>query len=762
MKHNEQKYTKKQPIALAVLLLGFLAGCGGGSGGSSDSGAGDGLDPSGPVVAPKLSLLAGIPSAIGNQDGDKDNAYYDSGYGIGGLAINNSGDILFSDTANNTLRKIAKDGSISTFAGAGLTAIEVSFANKKSNHIDGKGISARFFEPKNIVINASENIYINDSKNKVIRKIDASGSVTTLAGKIGYCDEAKKESSDYFCDVNNIVVDYYGNVYTSEGDFLNNPIKKITSDGVVSTLVERASVNATFQPSLSLTPIYKRLPVQLAVDTQGIIYAADPNDRVIRKYINGELRLFSGTENKENSGYIDGPASEAKFSANIKSAIFDKKNNFYILDDKKIRKINADGSVITSLDLSSACSIPYGQTKVDQSCQFDNLIINDSGHFIVQEKGRQPGYESLFASYSLVRQFSPNGASTIVAGKAPTASLVDGNADAARFSKPSALTVASSGTVYMADSGNGVLRSISDMGQTTVLGDPEKECSLYEVVTAGKVIKIKDLGHCYFNQLATDKNNSVYASSGSHLFKISTNGDVSLFLDLTKNYSRAGNLFSLGMGGMVMAEDGTIYASYATNDSPDAQIAAIFKITASGESSLFAGSMTAVGHRDGVGANALFKDPKGLTLDSKGNLYVLDDKIYSSNTVYGPTLRKITPSGQVTTLAGQANLEAGLVDGNTGQSVFTFSFNKLNEGGTLNANLAVDSKNNIYITDPEHSVIRKITPAGEASTLVGASGVHGFRGGDLPGVINRPTGIAVHKDTLYFSMRNAVGKINLN
>ena len=762
MKHNEQKYTKKQPIALAVLLLGFLAGCGGGSGGSSDSGAGDGPDPSGPVVAPKLSLLAGIPSAIGNQDGDKENAYYDSSYGVGGLAIDNNGEIIFSDAENNTIRKIAKDGGISTFAGAGFTAIEVSSANKKSNHADGKGILSRFYKPKNIVIDGSGDIYINDSENKAIRKIDASGSVTTLAGKVGYCDETKKENPDYFCDVNNIVVDYYGNVYTSEGNFNNNPIKKITPDGNVITLVEKASVNSTFQPSLSISPIYKHLPVQLAVDAQGTIYAADPNDRVIRKYINGELALFSGTENKENSGYMDGSASEAKFSANIKSAIFDKKNNFYILDDKKIRKINADGSVITALDLSSACSIPYGQTKVEQSCQFDNLIINDSGQFIVQEKGLQPGYASIATSYSLVRQLSVNGTSTVVAGKAPTASLVDGNAEAARFSKPGALTVASSGTVYMADSGNGVLRSISEMGQTSTLGNPEKECGLYDVVTAGKVIKIQDLGRCYFNQLATDKNNSVYAASGGHLFKISTNGDVSLFLDLTKNYSRDGNVFSLGVGGVVMAEDGTIYASYATNDFPNVKIAAIFKITASGESSLFAGSMTAVGHRDGIGANALFKDPKALTLDSKGNLYVLDDKIYSPNTVYGPTLRKITPSGQVTTLAGQANREAGLVDGNAAQSVFTFSFNKLNEGGTLSADLAVDSNDNIYITDPEHSVIRKVTPAGKVSTLAGTSRINGFMGGDLPGVINRPTGIAVHKDTLYFSMRNAVGKINLN
>ncbi|MBP6305730.1 MAG: hypothetical protein KA360_07205, partial [Giesbergeria sp.] len=127
----------------------------------------------------------------------------------------------------------------------------------------------------------------------------------------------------------------------------------------------------------------------------------------------------------------------------------------------------------------------------------------------------------------------------------------------------------------------------------------------------------------------------------------------------------------------------------------------------------------------------------------------------------GPTLRKITPSGEVTTIAGQAAAAPGLVDGNGSEARFVFSNKKSIANGLLNANLAVDAKNNIYITDPQHSVIRKVTPAGKVSTLVGKSGVHGFSDGDLPGIINRPVGIAVHKDVLYFSTQNAIAKINL-
>jgi hypothetical protein len=339
-------------------------------------------EPSAPTGVPKMSLLAGIPSAIGNQDGQKVNAYYSN---ISGFAIDANGEIIFADNKNNNIRKIAKNGSISTLAGGGLTQTELDGLRTGSNYVDGKGSVARFHNPKNLVLDSIGNIYVNDNINKIIRKIDIAGNVTTLAGKVGECDLSAIKNPTQFCDVSSMAIDSAGNIYAAEGNSaIGNPIKKISVSGDMATIVEKASIYPTGWVNMD-TIMYKYLPVHLGVDAQGSVYAADPNDRVIRKYVNGALELFSGAEVKNNIGYVDGLAAEVKFSY-IAGIAFDKKNNFYVLDNNRIRKVGVDGSVTTTLDLSNACSVADGQINSTKNCWFDNLAIDDNGHFLVQER----------------------------------------------------------------------------------------------------------------------------------------------------------------------------------------------------------------------------------------------------------------------------------------------------------------------------------------------------------------------------------------
>lgn len=157
----------------------------------------------------------------------------------------------------------------------------------------------------------------------------------------------------------------------------------------------------------------------------------------------------------------------------------------------------------------------------------------------------------------------------------------------------------------------------------------------------------------------------------------------------------------------------------------DSQNFTIRKITAAGVVSTLAGSAGSQGRADGTGAAATFFDPENLTIDSAGNLYVADGA--------GNIVRKVTPAGVVTTLAGAA--QSGTVDG-TGAAA---RFNLVN-------GITVDLAGNVYVGDYNNNSVRKITPAGVVTTLAGRSGTRNFGFVDGTGTaarFNGPAGLAV-------------------
>src|SRR5437660_2528365 len=147
---------------------------------------------------------------------------------------------------------------------------------------------------------------------------------------------------------------------------------------------------------------------------------------------------------------------------------------------------------------------------------------------------------------------------------------------------------------------------------------------------------------------------------------------------------------------------GNVYVADTTNRT-------IRKITPAGAVSTLAGSPGVAGIADGSGAAASFGWPTGVATDSAGNVYVADF-LYN-------TIRKITPEGVVSTLAGKP-AATGSADGTGAAARFN------GPGG-----VATDSAGNVYVADTDNSTIRKITPAGVVSTLAGTAGVRGSAGG---------------------------------
>ncbi|MBO9540923.1 hypothetical protein J7643_10070 [bacterium] len=168
----------------------------------------------------------------------------------------------------------------------------------------------------------------------------------------------------------------------------------------------------------------------------------------------------------------------------------------------------------------------------------------------------------------------------------------------------------------------------------------------------------------------------------------------------------------------------------------------IRKITPAGVVSTLAGTALATGSVDATGAAARFNRPYGIAIDAAGTLYVADTENH--------TIRKISPSGDVSTLAGQAGA-TGSVNANGSAARFYEP-----------TDMAVDAAGNLYVADSSNHMIRKVTPAGDVTTVAGQAGVMGSANGvGTAATFYAPYGLAVDgSGTLYVTdANNLVRKI---
>jgi sugar lactone lactonase YvrE len=219
--------------------------------------------------------------------------------------------------------------------------------------------------------------------------------------------------------------------------------------------------------------------------------------------------------------------------------------------------------------------------------------------------------------------------------------------------------------------------------------------------------------------LAVDANGNIYvADAGNHLIrKITPAGVVTTLAGSGKPEFADGDGVSASFSSpswVALDKNGNLYVSDFNNNR-------IRKITPSGVVTTLAGSETA-GYADGQGTAAQFKGPSGIAVDGIGNIYVGDR---GNNRI-----RKISPSGVVTTLAGSET--AGYADGQGKAAKFNNP-----------TSLAVDGIGNLYVADNGNNRIRKITPSGTVTTLAGSGNTGAEDGYGTAASFKGPWGIAV-------------------
>lgn len=273
-----------------------------------------------------VSTLAGS-GVTGSADGVGTSASF---YWPASVALDVTGNLYVADLYNCMIRKISRDGVVTTLAGNGTAGFK-----------DGQGAAAEFFQPSGLTVDASGYIYVADQLNNRIRKISPAGLVTTFAGsgQVGSADG--KGTAASFQKPDDVALDASGNVYVS--DESNNVIRKISPDGMVTTFAG-SGVQGTADGKGTAAQF--SLPGGIAMDAAGTIYVADSGNDIIRK-INrhGVVTTLAGSG---EPGSADGKGAAASFTVPSGVAV-DAFGNVYVADywNNKIRKVTPQGQVTT-------------------------------------------------------------------------------------------------------------------------------------------------------------------------------------------------------------------------------------------------------------------------------------------------------------------------------------------------------------------------------------------------------------------------------
>src|SRR5438105_831978 len=268
-----------------TMLVGLAGSSGSANGTGSDARfsfpSGVGMDSGGNVyVADKnnntirkvtpaavVTTLAGLPGGRGSTDGTGTSARF---WSPQGLAADNAGNVFVADSPNQTIRKVTSAGVVTTLAGLAGSA----------GGADGTGSAARFNVPTGLAVDIAGTVCVADTINHTIRKVTSAGAVTTLAGLAGSAGSADGTGSGArFNQPFAVATDGAGNVFVA--DTLNNTVRKVTSEGIVTTFAGMAGSAGSADGAGSAARF--DYPECVAVDGAGNVYVADTPNQTVRK-----------------------------------------------------------------------------------------------------------------------------------------------------------------------------------------------------------------------------------------------------------------------------------------------------------------------------------------------------------------------------------------------------------------------------------------------------------------------------------------------
>jgi len=314
-----------------------------------------------------------------------------------------------------------------------------------SGSLDGIGNAALFSRLWGVAVDKTGNIFVADTFNELIRKVSPLGVVTTIAGQTGVSGYADGQGTNAtFYQPVAIAVDSSDNLYVA--DFFTSIIRKITTNGVVSTLAGLANNNGSVDANGSSARFY--FPAGVAVDTNGNVYVSDSVNETIRKITpNGDVSTLAGLA--RNYGTADGTGSSARFH-NPSGMAVDNSGNVFVADEASatVRKITSGGVVTTLAGYPGSAGTADGTGNAARFQYLNDVAVDTNGNVYVADAGNHA-----------IRKITSSGVVTTLAGQSGNPGSADGIGSIARFDNPGAIAVDSSGNLYIGDTLNYTIRA---------------------------------------------------------------------------------------------------------------------------------------------------------------------------------------------------------------------------------------------------------------------------------------------------------------
>ena len=566
-----------------------------------------------------VSVFAGNNNSGCGNGGDGGAATSAELNGPAGVALDASGNVYIADTGNQRIRKVtASSGVITTVAGNGTQG----FAGD-----GGAAIGAELNNPSSVAVDGSANIYIADNDNYRVRKVAASsGAIFTIAGN-GTPGDSGDGGAGTSAEINNvfgIAVDSSGKAFIA--DAYNCVIRQVSTSDVITRVAGESGTCGFSGDGADATSAELGEPEGVAVDNSDNLYIADTDNWRIRKLtastgvittIAGNGTLYYAAASTALGTTLNGPTS----------AVPDTSGNLYVADQQNciVRKVSSTGAI------STIAGVPPGASGANCAYSGDGGAAT-SAHLNLPTKAVADASGNVYIAdtenCSIRKVTASTGAITTIAGKSGVCGYSGdgGVATSAELSYPNGLALDTSSNLYIADTGNNIIRkvTVSTSVITTIAGNKSKGAGF---AGDGGAATSALLNQPY--DVALDSYGNLYIADcyNSRIRKVETNGTIATFAgNGTAGYGSDGVPASstslyYPTGVAVDVANDVLIADRDDNRIRWVDGADIIYTIAGGTNFSFLG--------DGnLAINADVASPWNTGVDSAGNIYVADDYNY--------------------------------------------------------------------------------------------------------------------------------------